>query len=211
VAEFNQTFTNHRIALTQALSLRTARGVDDLNTKMDSLLASIFAQTEAERKLQQQIRVYGTTTDKWIQDPDKLQKLYQIFPDDPMVDIELFYKDEKHGGQGEDNDTRYRLMSHMASLKEEVGVDVKTLCARNKDVFMKKLDFQTAQIQEAISCSAMYIVGQLSGPYDRLKHDDLRKLWKEMVSLQYLDRLFLIQRVEPFLAELDLLRRRKRV
>jgi hypothetical protein len=75
------------------------------------------------------------------------------------------------------------------------------LCNRNMNIFELKLAFHTQQLQDAIASSAQFVVRTLSGPHDRLLHEvcpfaagfvyrsrivfyqDLRELWKEMVSL----------------------------
>ena len=77
--EFNNVFIEHRTALLQLLSIRMARGVDDLHTKMDALLAQAFnTNQEWEKRVQKRLRQYGSL-DSWITDLPKIQLLILVF------------------------------------------------------------------------------------------------------------------------------------
>ncbi|KAJ2917119.1 hypothetical protein MD484_g3313, partial [Candolleomyces efflorescens] len=175
--DFNDTFIQHRSALLQLLSIRMARGVDDLHQKMDALLTHAFSNNQDwEKRVQKRLRQYGSL-DSWISDVPKVQKLLNL-TEDPSIDPNIF------GALGSKQDSdeirKHRLTSFVAALKDDLESTVKTHCENNLTTFTKKLEFHTQQLQEAISRAATYVVDQLIGPHGRLHHEDLKKLWKEM-------------------------------
>ncbi|RXW20791.1 hypothetical protein EST38_g5070 [Candolleomyces aberdarensis] len=173
IMDFNHIFIEHRTSLLQLLSIKMARGVDDLLTKMDVLLSHAFnANQEWEKRVQERLRQYGSL-DSWISDMPKVQKLMDLTEDDPTI---LGRLDPK---QGEEKRNQ-RLNSFLVGIKGNLESTVQILCENNLGTFTKKLDFHTQQLQESISHAATYVVDQLSGPHGRLHHDDLKKLWKEM-------------------------------
>ncbi|RXW24392.1 hypothetical protein EST38_g1492 [Candolleomyces aberdarensis] len=177
IMDFNNIFIEHRTVLLQLLSIRTARGVDDLHTKMDVLLSHAFnANQEWEKRVQKRLRQYGSL-DSWISDMPKIQRLLDL-TDDPLIDPDIFGRPDSQ--QDGDEIRKQRLNSFLAWLKDDLESTVKNHCENNLGTFTKKLDFHTQQLQESISRAATYVVDQLSGPHGRLHHDDLKKLWKEM-------------------------------
>jgi hypothetical protein len=166
--DFNNVFIEHRTALLQLLSIRMARGVDDLHHKMDALLAHAFnTNQDWEKRVQKRLRQYGSL-DSWISDLPKVQKLLDL-TEDPLIDPNIFGR--LNSKQDSDEIRKHRLNSFVAALRDDLESTVKTHCENNLQTFTKKLDFHTQQLQEAISRAATYVVDQLSGPHGRLHHE----------------------------------------
>jgi hypothetical protein len=99
------------------------------------------------------------------------------------------------------NEMRDVQSTKLSELRDEMKSSLDELCNRNMNIFKVKLAFHTQQLQESITSSAEFVVRTLSGPHDRLRHEvcpfasgfvyrsrtvfyqDMRELWKEMVSL----------------------------
>jgi hypothetical protein len=166
--EFNNMFIEHRAALVQLLSVRMARGIDDLHTKMNSLLSQAFnANQEWEKTLQRLLRQYAPLH-SWIDDMPKVQELLKASRD-PSIDGDIFGRPD--GKEDSEEIQQHRLKSLLVSLKADLESTVKMHCKKNLETFGKKLDFHTQQVQEAISRAATYVIDQLSGPHDRLRHE----------------------------------------
>lgn len=86
-------------------------------------------------------------------------------------------------------------------VKKELELSLDTLCDKNLNKFEMKLSFHAQQMELAIANSAQLVIQSLSGPSDRLVNEvsslvspfltsadilllqDLKQLWKEMVTL----------------------------
>ncbi|KAF9563209.1 hypothetical protein CPC08DRAFT_760974 [Agrocybe pediades] len=167
-------FNRHRMQLQQILSIQVASGVNDLVTKMDLVLARLFSpKHDWEKELDGKTRRLGSI-DTWVNDSNTLQSLIASTKD-PALAMPAPASD-----LGEASAPGLFVTVRLEQIQKELESSLDALCAKNLDWFNLKLDFQMQQIQESIYNSAQFVVHNLSGPYDRLHHEDLRKLWREM-------------------------------
>jgi len=176
-------FSQYRTLLQQALSIQMASGVSDLVSKMDVLLSSVFEPTsDWEKMLAKNTRQLGAPS-SWMQDTETLTTLIASSEESSTVDVGMV------------------STTQLQKIRTELTVSLDILCDRNAEMFDLKLSMHSTKIQEAIANSAHHVVKTLSGPYDRLDNkvlydlsfkifvidltsdQDLRELWKEMVTL----------------------------
>ncbi|KAG2011262.1 hypothetical protein CC2G_011403 [Coprinopsis cinerea AmutBmut pab1-1] len=196
MTEYSQTFINHRTNLHTILSLRITRAVDNLGAKMKILIAQAFTpQRDWEKNLQKKLKEYGPK-ENWIHNTEKVKELIKL-SEDPMIDRGLLNVPDD---PAEAASAEQRLATFIAGLNQEISTSLRTLFDRNMGIFEQKLDFHTQELQDSIEKSAKYVVRALAGPYDRLQHEDLRKLWKEMNWIFCVeDKLFTIALFEYYL------------
>ncbi|KAG2011263.1 hypothetical protein CC2G_011404 [Coprinopsis cinerea AmutBmut pab1-1] len=176
MVEFTQIFINHRINLQTTVSLRIARTVDDIGSKMKILIAHAFTpQHSWEKNLRAKLKEFGPR-ENWINDVDKVKALAQA-SEDKIFDFQTL---TANGSPQDSVHSEQRWKAFAAGLNENLDSSLPQLFARNMKLFEQKLDFHTQELRDSIASSAKYIVRSLAGPYDRLQHEDLRKLWKEM-------------------------------
>ncbi|KAF8894834.1 hypothetical protein BD779DRAFT_1797749 [Infundibulicybe gibba] len=148
--DYIQKFKDHRDKIQTMLSLRTAAAVDGIASKVDTILEHLFTQKEEWEKKLDSKIAFSTK-------PTKIGRM---------------------------TTTRSEICSkntdNMVVLKNTIHSSLAELCRRNSEVFFRKFELQTKQMQDAVAKSAEYIVRELSGPYDRLRNENLRQLWKEM-------------------------------
>ena len=103
--------------------------------------------------------------------------------------------------ESKSNEMRDVQSTKLSELREELQLSLDDLCNRNMKIFELKLAFHTQKLQDDIASSARFAKRTLSGTHDRLLHEvcpftdgfvyrsrivfyqDLRELWKEMVSV----------------------------
>ena len=194
MAGYVDDFKNHRVQLQEALSLHTASNVKGLVTKMNDLISRLLeTKPDWEKTLAKQTHDVGDRS-KWLESDASLQAVISA-AEDPVLGGIATKKVESKPTEMHDVQS-----IKLSELRVELKLSVDELCNRNKDIFESKLAFRTQQLQDAIESSARFVVRTLSGPYDRLQHEvcpfaagfvyrsrtvfyqDLRKLWKEMVS-----------------------------
>jgi hypothetical protein len=184
-------FTNHRVELQRALSLYTTSNVNVLVTKMSDLVSQLFA-TEPDWEKALATMTQKIDRSKWLESDATLQDVVSA-AEDPVLGGIVTKKIEPK--------SKEKQPTKLSELRDELELTLDVFCKRNKEIFEVKLAFQTQQLQDAIASSAQFVVRTLSGPYDRLLHEvrpfaagfvyhsptvfyqDLRELWKEMVSL----------------------------
>ena len=189
-------FKKHRIQLQEILSLYTAFGVKVLVTNVANLVSRLFeTKPEWEKTLATETQNLGIgERSKWIESDASLQAFIQATDDTVLKGIVTKKVESK---SKEMRDVQSKKLSE---LREELASPVDKICQENEDTFELKLAFHTQQLQNTIESSAQFVVRTLSGPYDRLLHEvcpftagfvyrsrivfyqDLRELWKEMVS-----------------------------
>ncbi|KAF5320976.1 hypothetical protein D9619_000354 [Psilocybe cf. subviscida] len=169
--EFVETFDRHRIELHQALSLQVASDVNDLVSKMDLLLGRLFSPREPwELVVSSKIRELDTNGQAdWKEDTQILRSL-AIATGDPSV--------KWHASSDLVEATKLELQ--LDQIKEDLHLSIDVLSQRNTELFELKLKLHTEQLERAILHSARFVISSLSGPHDRLEHEDLRNLWKDM-------------------------------
>ncbi|KAF8153021.1 hypothetical protein B0H34DRAFT_721867 [Crassisporium funariophilum] len=169
-------FNKYGLQLQQALSIRTASGVDNLVSKMDQLLTRLFIpQTDWEKKLVTQTRELGDPRE-WIGDTDILQMLART-AHDPVLRMSSSIITQEQ--MSRDDPGGFRAATVVEKMKTDLRLSLDSLCDKNIDVFVWKLDLQTQSLQDAITTSAREVVRTLSGPHDRLLHAQFQQLWKE--------------------------------
>jgi hypothetical protein len=186
-------FKNHRVQLQEVLNLYTASNVKVLVTKMSDLVSRLFeTKPDWEKILATKTQTLGDWSE-WFNNDTAFQDVVSATEDPVLWGIGTRKADFK--------DTRDVQQINLAGLRDDLKSSLDDLCNRNMDIFESKLAFHTQQLQDAIARSAQFVVRTLSGPYDRLQHEvcpfvasfayqswtvfyqDLRELWKEMVSL----------------------------
>ncbi|KAH9481747.1 hypothetical protein JR316_0006274 [Psilocybe cubensis] len=188
-------FTEFRVQLQTTLQVQVAVGVEDLVLKMDVVLTHFFTpKADWEKNLDKKTRSLGPPS-AWINDPAILQSLISETKDpafsfapaagssgDKGKDVDK----PAEGSKVKDTEKAkidFAIDAQLAKIKKELELSLDILCERNKDMFEVKLSFHTKQLEQSIANSAQLVIKSLSGPYDRLVHEDLRHLWKEMASL----------------------------
>ncbi|KAF8869522.1 hypothetical protein BD779DRAFT_1479771 [Infundibulicybe gibba] len=168
-------FEGRRGEIQLMLSLRTAGAVDGITSKVDAMRESLdllFTQQEDwERRLESRIPGFGPDQ-SWMEDDDTLRHLVSI-TSDPLLNPSTLVPNNP------------RNVDALAALKGSMHTSLDALCIRNSEIFYRKLDLQTERLKDAVEMSAKYVIRELSGPYDRLWNEDLRKLWKEMVGISF--------------------------
>jgi hypothetical protein len=183
-----ENFKNHRDHLQGVLSLHTASNVNFLVSRL------VVTKPDWEKTVATQTQGIGDRS-KWLESDTSLQAVVSA-ADDPVL-----------GGIGtkkvesKPNEMRDVQSTKLSELRDEMESSLDELCNRNMNIFEVKLAFHTQQLQETITSSAELVIRTLSGPHDRLLHEvcpfaagfvyhsrtvfyqDLRELWKEMVSL----------------------------
>ena len=194
-------FKNHRVQLQEVLSLYTASNVKVLVTKMSDLISRLFeTKPDWEKTLATKTQNLGDRSE-WLKDDAALQDVVSA-AEDPVFGGIATKKVESKSKEMQDKGIYIVQSIKLAELRDELKLPLDQLCNRNMDIFELKLTFHTQQLQDAIGRSAQFVVRTLSGPYDRLQHEvcpfaagfvyrswtifyqDLRELWKEMVSLE---------------------------
>ena len=215
-------FKNHRVQLQEVLNLYTASNVKVLVTKMSDLVSRLFEiKPDWEKTLATETQNLGDWSE-WLNNDAAFQDVVSATEDPTLWGIAIRKVDFE--SKGIHNVQRVNL----AGLRDELRSSLDDLCNQNIDIFESKLAFHTQKLQDSIARSAQFVVRTLSGPYDRLQHEvcpfaasfayqsrivfyqDLRELWKEMVSLGLgyrLDRLTLADSFSE--SELDILRRQQ--
>ena len=196
-------FKKHRVQLQEILSFYTALDVKVLVTnvtKMSDLVSRLFeTKPEWEKMLATETQNLGIgERNKWIESDASLQAFIEATEGPVLKGIAT----KKVESKSKDAQSK-----NLSDLRDEMESPVDELCQRNKDIFELKLAFHTQQLQDTIEGSAQFVVRTLSGPYDRLLHEvcpftagfvyrsrtvfyqDLRELWKEMVSLGWAEGL----------------------
>ncbi|KAJ3509167.1 hypothetical protein NLJ89_g5363 [Agrocybe chaxingu] len=206
-----ETFNNHRLSLQQTLQIQVVAGVDDLNFKMDLILKSLFDQKyDWEKTLATKTRQLGNRS-RWMNNTKIIAELVKI-SNDHQVDPSVFNPKSSKSARSSTSDASTAVAATTESntmdwhahfienIKEELNTSLEDLCERNRTLFETKLNFHTKRIEDAISKSAQRVIRALSGPYDRLDHEDLRELWKEMNWIFCVDnRLFALALFEYYL------------
>jgi hypothetical protein len=199
VAGYIEDFKNHRLRLQEILGLHTASNVTVLVTKMNDLVSRLLAtKPDWEKTMATQTKGVGDRS-KWLESDASLQAVISAAKDPVLGGIVPTKKVESKSKSNEMRDVQSKKLSE---LRDEMESSVDKLCKGNMDLFELKLAFHTQQLQDSIESSAQFVVRTLSGPYDRLLHEvfpfaagfvyrsqtvfyqDLRELWKEMVSFE---------------------------
>ena len=194
MAGYVDDFKNHRVQLQEALSLHTASNVKGLVTKMNNLVSRLLAtKPDWEKTLDTQTHDVGDRS-KWLESDVSLQAVVSAAEDPVLGGIATKKVEPKS------KEMRDAQSTKLSELRDDLMLSLDVWCKRNMDIFELKLAFHTQQLQDTIKSSADFVVRTLSGPYDRLHHDvcsftagfvhhsrivfyqDLRELWKEMVS-----------------------------
>ena len=150
-------FNRFRLLLQEALAIQVASGVDDLVSKMDMVLASLFSpKADWETELASQSRRLGKM-EAWIND------------DETLLSLVSTSKDPSWNMNAEKSNLEF--LTALQHLKKDLGMSLDQLCERNLDMFELKLKLHTQQIQEAILNSARFVVRTVSGPHDRLHNE----------------------------------------
>ncbi|PPQ83090.1 hypothetical protein CVT25_003794 [Psilocybe cyanescens] len=185
IAEFNE----QRVRLQQTLQVQVAVGVEDLVLKMDILLSHFFTpKFDWEKDLDKETRNLGPPS-TWINEYALLQSLI-LMTKDPAFSF-TYAAGKLAADKTEDTDKpvesekdkakiAFATDAQLTKVKKELELSLDILCERNKDMFEVKLSFHTKQVEQSIANSAQLVIKSLQGPYDRLVHEDLRHLWKEM-------------------------------
>jgi hypothetical protein len=187
-------FKNHRVQLQEVLNLYTASNVKVLVTKMSDLVSRLFeTKPDWEKTLATKTQNLGDWSE-WLNNDATFQDVVSATEDPVLWGIAARKIDFKS------KDIHNAHSVNLAGLRDDLKSSLDELCNQNMDIFESKLAFHTQQLQDAIARSAQFVVRTLSGPYDRLQHEvcpfaaslayrsrtvfyqDLRELWKEMVS-----------------------------
>ena len=164
---------------------------------MSDLVSRLFEiKPEWEKTLATETQNRGLgERSKWIESDASLQALIEA-AEDPVLKGIVTKKVESKSKEMRDVQPK-----KLSELRNELVLSVDESCQENEDIFELKLAFHTQKLQDTIQSSAQLVVRTLSGPYDRLLHEvcpftagfvyrlrsvfyqDLRELWKEMVSL----------------------------
>ncbi|KJA23770.1 hypothetical protein HYPSUDRAFT_39609 [Hypholoma sublateritium FD-334 SS-4] len=171
ITEQITTFRNRRTKLQQILTLQTASDVNslvdkttDMDRKIDLLISHIFSpNSDYEKAAAKTTWQFSKMKDgtNLANNPEYLEALLQ----DPKLNQE--------GMSGNKSAT-------VDQLQQDLRLSVEDVCEENKESFERKLHYYTEQLEKSMKTNADYIVKKLSGPYDRLKHKDLKSLWKNM-------------------------------
>ncbi|PPQ69974.1 hypothetical protein CVT24_003678 [Panaeolus cyanescens] len=170
-----QTFTDHKIHIQTLLAFQTQRGIHDLSSKLQVLLDTLFKPGDDEQNLVTQARTLGHPR-VWLRDDTRIERLLTI-TNDATFNRPVLAASGDHTATAENEGRKKAIIQE---VREELTTPLQDLCQRNFPFFEQKLDFHTEQLKEAISASAQTVIRALQGPYDRLNHEDLRELWKEM-------------------------------
>ncbi|PPQ83088.1 hypothetical protein CVT25_003792 [Psilocybe cyanescens] len=203
IAEFN----DQRVRLQQTLQVQVAVGVEDLVLKMDVVLSHFFTpKSDWEKNLDKKTRNLGPPS-AWINDPAVLQSLISETKDpafsfahaagkstaDKIKDTDKPVESEKDKAK-----IAFATDAQLTKVKKELELSLDILCERNRDMFEVKLSFHTKQLEQSIANSAQLVIKSLQGPYDRLVHEDLRHLWKEMNWIFCVEGKFFVSAVFEF-------------
>ncbi|KDR76020.1 hypothetical protein GALMADRAFT_458592 [Galerina marginata CBS 339.88] len=165
-------FDKCRLDLHEALAVQTAFGVDDLGKKLDFLLAGLFASKHGwEKALDKASQGLGPPS-AWINNPGVLRDLISV-TEDPALFMPT--PDENANSLMKDI-----VNSWIEKVQKDLQLSLDDQCANNREWFEMKLNLQAERTHAAIENSAQRVIETLSGPYDRLKNEDLKELWKEM-------------------------------
>lgn len=188
-------FNRFRLELQQTLSVQVASNVEDLVSKMDTVLSRFFTpKSDWEKDLDMKTRNLGSPS-TWIQNTSTLQSLI-LCTNDPSLPLPPPTYEQSSSGMS----MTFGAEMQLSNVKKELQLSVEDLCEKNMDMFELKLSFHTQQMEKAIADSANLVIQSLSGPCDRVINEvgysfalfltfifmfndvqDLRQLWKEMV------------------------------
>ncbi|PPR01646.1 hypothetical protein CVT24_001622 [Panaeolus cyanescens] len=183
LAEFAETFMEHRRKLELAFALHSSAGIDDANEKLDHHtnrlrtiekkldMIAVFRQVETQRERELQ---------KFITDNGGVK--YCLNNDDLLA--ELVNKSgetiSRIGGKETSRKTT-DLHGIRKKLFKELMEDIDEVFNRNMVLFEKKLDMHGKQMQEVIQSESDHIINSLlAGAHDRIIDPDLQRIWKDM-------------------------------
>ncbi|KAG7087300.1 hypothetical protein E1B28_013278 [Marasmius oreades] len=94
------------------------------------------------------------------------------------------YHHQHRGTYAYDSDDKHPSDAEIKQLKEELAKDVDEELNQNQDVFLRKFQEQQRQllvIELTVVKQGDRVVREVrSGPHDRIYHEELRSIWKEM-------------------------------
>lgn len=163
-------FDGYRVRLHQTLSMQVASGVNDLLTKMDTLLSRLFVPREPwEIQTARRLDAVRATdaSHQWFKDPQTLQALVLATGDN-----EISFSSSSDATQDAMMPMMHTRMDlQLDRLKEDLQLSLDVLCDKNRDVFNLQLQLHTERLEQAIMISARMVIRTLEGPHDRLENE----------------------------------------
>ncbi|KAG2340096.1 hypothetical protein BDR05DRAFT_562246 [Suillus weaverae] len=166
-------FSKRTQDLQLALSLSTLLKVDITNDKLEKLTILIQRPSERELRFEKEVQKRGGR-DQCLENNDKLAELMKITESWEARPQKPGSKIASTNGSG---DEQYRLD---ATLLHDLHAPLRSLLDENHQVFMFKLDKQTADIKDAIKDSETRIIWAFSSRFRLVKDLHLQYIWKEM-------------------------------
>ncbi|KAG1849602.1 hypothetical protein C8R48DRAFT_778534 [Suillus tomentosus] len=166
-------FSKHKQDLQLALCLSMQLKVDTTNDKLEKLTILIQRPSEHESRFEKEVQKCGGR-DQCLANKDKLLELIKItesweaHPQKPGSKI---------ASANGSNDEKHLLD---ATLLHDLRAPLRSLLDENYQVFMFKLDKQTADIKDAIKDSEMRIIWAFNSKFQLVKDLHLQYIWKEM-------------------------------
>ncbi|KAF9526891.1 hypothetical protein CPB83DRAFT_769552 [Crepidotus variabilis] len=183
LANFIDTFADHRNKLELSFALHTSLGVDAANEKLDEQsvrLKAIEEKLDAIALFRQVDTPREKDVQKFISEHGGVKSV--LNNDDFLEELisksgESFSRISGREAGRKSND----LPSVRKRLLKEVLEDVDEVFNRNMVLFEKKLDMQSKQLTETLQSESDRVIQTLlSGAHDRIIDPDLQRIWKDM-------------------------------
>ncbi|KAJ7846349.1 hypothetical protein B0H14DRAFT_934544 [Mycena olivaceomarginata] len=187
LVKFVDVFSKRREQFEFALSIHTARGVDEanrtigtvdkttqeMNAKMDMMLKMFAQMGSPEQK--EMARLVEQRGGQAVLDNDKALK--------ELNDLEN--KSGASQGTGKTHGSKTAKPSDLDDLKDDLHTDPDAAVEQNMTVFTRKFEVQKRQIIDALSRVVerqgdRIINAVTAGPHDRIIDPDIHKIWIEM-------------------------------
>ncbi|KAG1885952.1 hypothetical protein F4604DRAFT_1723791 [Suillus subluteus] len=186
-------FSKRTQDLQLALSLSTLLKVDIMNDTLEKLTILIQKPSERESRFEKEVQKRGGR-DQCLANNDKLAELMKISerwetgPQKPGSKVA-----SANGSGGE----QYRLN---ATLLHDLRAPLRSLLDENHQVFMFKLDKQTADIKDAVKDSETRIIWAFNSKFRLVKDLHMQYIWKEMKWPTSVKTLYFIAELHDYYA-----------
>lgn len=186
-------FSNRMQDLQLALSLSTLLKVDVANDKLEKLTNLIQRPSERESRFEKEVQRRGGR-DQCLANNDKLAELMKITESWEARPQKPGFKIASANGTGDEQ----CLLD--ASLLHDLRTPLQSLLDENHQVFMFKLDKQTADIKDTIKDSETRIIWAFNSRFRLVKDLHLQYIWKEMKWPTNVKTLYFIAELHDYYA-----------